>query len=107
MRGVPTRCDTIQDYLSNGIDRGTPAASFDHQTRRDGRRPKRFEDVGHLLFAVEVLSPSTSDARTIERSMPDDRRVEVLADRIQWQPAGARQLLDIDLEDYFRRVLDE
>lgn len=96
----------------------------------DGRRPRRFEDAGHLLLAVEVSSPSTVradrvakrtvyreegvetywivdlEARTFERSIPDDSRVELLADRVEWQPAGAREPLVIDVADYFRRVLD-
>jgi Uma2 family endonuclease len=97
----------------------------------DGRRPRRFADVKHLLLAVEVLSPSTSradrvakrtvyreegvevywvvdlDARAIERSVPTDPRVEVLADQIDWRPTGARESLVIDVEAFFRRVLDE
>lgn len=97
---------------------------------QEGRRPRRFADVKHLLLAVEVLSPSTSradrvakrtvyreegvevywvvdlDARTVERSVPNDLRVEVLTDRIEWHPAGAERPLIIDLEEYFRRVLD-
>jgi Uma2 family endonuclease len=97
---------------------------------QEGRRPRRFADVKHLLLAIEVLSPSTSradrvakrtvyreegvevywvvdlDARTVERSVPNDPRVEVLADRIEWHPAGAERPLIIDLEEYFRRVLD-
>lgn len=96
----------------------------------DGRRPERFEDVGRLLLAVEVLSPSTAradrvakrllyrdqgveqywivdlDSRTVERSIPTDSRVEVLADTIEWIPEGVTEALTIDLPDYFRRVLD-
>jgi Uma2 family endonuclease len=95
-----------------------------------GRRPRRFQDVQRLLLAVEVLSPSSVradrvakrtiyreegvdaywiadlDARTFERSIPNDSRVEVLAGRIEWHPTGAVTPLVIDLEDYFRRVLD-
>ena len=97
----------------------------------DGRRPRRFEDVGRLLLAVEVLSPSTAradrvakrvlfrdegvaeywivdlDARTIERSTPADSRVEVLVDRVDWQPDGAASSLTVDLLEYFARVLDD
>jgi Uma2 family endonuclease len=96
----------------------------------DRRRPRRFEDVGHLLLAAEVLSPSSVradrvakrtvyreegvevywvldlDARTFEQSVPADPRVEVLANRVEWRPAGAREPLVIDVEDFFRRVLD-
>lgn len=97
---------------------------------QNGRRPRSFADVKQLLLAVEVISPSSSradrvakrtvyreegvevywvvdlDARTFERSVPSDPRVEVLADSIEWHPAGASQPLSIDLEEYFRRVLD-
>jgi Uma2 family endonuclease len=95
-----------------------------------GRRPERFEDVGRLLLAIEVLSPSTAradrvakrtlfrdegvdeywivdlDARTIERSTPIDPRVEVLSERLEWLPEGAASPLGIDIVDYFARVLD-
>jgi Uma2 family endonuclease len=94
------------------------------------RRASRFQDVGRLLLAAEVLSPSTArvdrvekrrayreqgvpvywivdlDARTFERSMPADERVEVLDIRIDWSPAGAAEPLRIDIEAFFRDVLD-
>jgi Uma2 family endonuclease len=97
----------------------------------DGRRPKHFGEVRHLVLAVEVLSPNTSradrvakrtvyleegvesywvvdlDARTFELSVRDDPRVEVMADRIEWHPPGAGQPLVIEVEEYFRRVFDE
>jgi len=97
----------------------------------DGRRPRQFEQVGRLLLAAEVLSPSTAradrvakrtlfreegvpeywvidlDARTVERSTPADPRVEVLGERIEWRPEGAMASLTIDLVDYFARVLDD
>jgi Uma2 family endonuclease len=97
----------------------------------DGRRPERFEDVGRLLLAIEVLSPSTAradrvdkrflyrdervpeywiidlDARTFERSTPDNPRPEILVERIEWRPSGALQALAIDLPTYFTSVLDE
>jgi Uma2 family endonuclease len=96
----------------------------------DGRRPRHFSDVGRLLLAVEVLSPSTAradrvkkralyraegvdeywivdlDARTIDRSMPFDARMEVLAETIEWLPQGASGPLAIDLPSYFQGVLD-
>jgi Uma2 family endonuclease len=95
-----------------------------------GRRPRHFSDVGRLLLAVEVLSPSTAradrvkkralyrvegvdeywivdlDARTIERSTPVDARIEVLAQTIEWMPQGASGPLAIDVPSYFRGVLD-
>jgi Uma2 family endonuclease len=97
----------------------------------DGRRPRRFEDAGRLLLAVEVLSPSTAradrvnkrtlfrdegvaeywivdlDARTIERSTPADSRIDVLADRVEWRPEGAASSLTVDLLEYFARVLND
>ena len=97
----------------------------------NGRRPRRFEDAGKLLLTAEILSPSTAradrirkrdmfrdegvpeywvvdlDARAIERSTPRDPRVELLADRIEWRPAGAETTLEVDLADYFARVLDD
>lgn len=95
----------------------------------EGRRPRRFADVRRLLLAVEVLSPTTAradrvqkrkvyreegvseywivdpDARVIERSTPEDDRVEVIADRIAWRPEGAAAPLVIDVERYFAEVL--
>ena len=95
-----------------------------------GRRPRKFEDVGRLLLAVEILSPSTAradrvskrvlfrdegvseywvvdlDARTIERSTPADARVDVIVDRLEWTIDGASSSLVIDIAQYFTRVLD-
>ena len=95
-----------------------------------GRRPERFEDVGRLLLAAEIISPSSAradrvkkrvlyrdegvaeywmvdlDSRTVERSTPEDVRVDVLAERMTWAPEGAVHSLEIDLTDYFSRVLD-
>ena len=92
-------------------------------------RPTEWSDIRGLLVAAEVLSPSTAradrvakrrlvreqgvpeywivdlDARTIERSTPGDARPEVLAERLEWLPEGAREPLVIDLGDYFAGVL--
>jgi Uma2 family endonuclease len=96
-----------------------------------GRRPKRFEDAGRLLLAVEVLSPSTAhtdrvrkravyrqegvneywmvdlEARVIGRATPADDRVDVVADAFEWLPEGASAPLRVDVEGYFRAVLGE
>jgi Protein of unknown function (DUF820). len=96
----------------------------------DGRRPRRYEDVGRLLLAIEVLSSDTAradrvtkrmlfrdegvaeywivdlDSRTIERSTPADPRIEVLIDRIDWNAEGASAPLAIDLPAFFASVLD-
>ena len=55
---------------------------------------------------VEAYWFADLDARTFERSVPEDPRVEVLAERIDWHPTGAGEPLVIDIENYFRRVLD-
>jgi Uma2 family endonuclease len=95
-----------------------------------GRRPERFEDVGHLLVAIEVLSPSTAradrvakrtlfrdegvdeywivdlDSRVVERSTPDEPRPELLTEELVWEPTGAVMPLSIDLTAYFAGVID-
>jgi Uma2 family endonuclease len=97
----------------------------------DGRRPRHFRDVGRLLLAVEILSPSTAradrvakrtlfreehvpeywivdlDSRTVDRSTPGDSRMEVASERLTWHPDGAAAPLVIDLADYFARILDD
>lgn len=95
-----------------------------------GRRASTFIDVGRLLVAVEILSPTTAradrvkkrrvyreegvpeywivdlEARTIERSKPGDERIEVLDEQIEWRPVGAESPLRIDVAEFFRAVLD-
>ena len=87
--------------------------------------------VRRLLLAVEVLSPSSGridrvikrrflqrvgvpeywvvdpDARLVERWMPDDERPEILDERLVWQPAGAPDVLVIDLAALFRGAWGE
>jgi Uma2 family endonuclease len=96
----------------------------------DGRRPEQFADVGRLLLAVEVLSPSTAradrvakrtlfrdqrvpeywvvdlEARTIERATPAADDVEILGEQLSWQPHSASAPLIVDLRQYFSTVLD-
>lgn len=96
----------------------------------DGRRASKFEDVGRLLLAAEVISPPTArvdrvakrrvfreggvpeywivdlDARTIERSTPADERIDVVADVLEWHPDGATIPLRIPLTEYFAAMLD-
>jgi len=80
-----------------------------------------------LLLVIEVISPSSArgdrgpkrklyqrrvpeywivdlDARLVERWRPGDERPEILADRIEWRPAGAADALVIDLPAFFTRV---
>jgi Uma2 family endonuclease len=95
----------------------------------DGAPIRAWTDVGRLLLAVEVLSPSTervdrgrkrilyrdkavpeywvidADARTIERSRMDDFAVEILTDSLEWHPDPNVPPLTIDLPAYFNHVL--
>ena len=96
----------------------------------DGRRPKDWTEIGRLVLAVEVLSPSTArrdrrekrrlyqrfadeywivdlDARLVERWRPDDVRPEVLDETLSWRPAGAVQPMVVDLAAYFREAWGE
>ena len=83
-----------------------------------------------MLVAAEVLSPGTAradrvvkrnlfrdeqvaeywvvdlDSRTVERSTPADARVEILAEQLVWSPEGASESLDVNLPDFFARILD-
>jgi Uma2 family endonuclease len=96
----------------------------------EGKRPETFTEAGRLLLAIEVVSPSSAradrvekrelyraedvseywivdlDSRTIERSVPSDRRVEVLDERIEWTCEGAAEPFVMDLTDYFVQILD-
>ena len=97
--------------------------------RGPGAMPGGWVEVGALVLAIEVLSPSTAradrhkkrrlyqrervpeywivdvDARLIERWRPDDERPEILVDRIEWQPDALHPPLVIKLSEYFRDVL--
>ncbi len=95
------------------------------------RRPKAFGEVGRLLLAAEVLSPSTArwdrvdkrslyrsekvpeywivdlDWRAFVRSTPSDEKSQTIRDWLSWQPEGASEPLVIDVARYFRDVLDQ
>lgn len=97
----------------------------------NGRRPANFQVAGKLLLAAEVSSLSTArldrvkkrtlfrregvteywivdlDARTFERSTLSELRPEILAEQLEWFPAGASAPLVIDLVEYFTMVFDE
>jgi len=95
----------------------------------DGRPAARFEDVGRLVLAVEVLSPSTAradrqvkrrlyqsqgvpeywivdaDVRLVERWRPGDAEPAMLRESLAWQPREGVEPLVIDLTGYFRKVV--
>jgi Uma2 family endonuclease len=97
----------------------------------DGHRPTRFADVGQLLLAVEVVSPSSARAdrylkrrlyqservaeywvidaehRFVERWRPHDEEPEVLSASLTWQPREEVEPLMMDLVDYFSRLRGE
>jgi Uma2 family endonuclease len=94
----------------------------------DGAKPLRWEDVGRMILAVEVLSPGTArhdrfikrrlyqargvpeywivdvSTRMIERWRQADERAEFVADRLTWRPEGAAVPLELDLPAYFAEV---
>jgi Uma2 family endonuclease len=95
-----------------------------------GRRARNFTDVGRLLLAVEVLSPSTAhtdrvdkralyrkervdeywivdlDSRILERSTPGESRPEILDSKLEWLPDGAATSFAMDVAEYFEKVID-
>ena len=95
------------------------------------RRAKTWLEILPLRLAVEILSPSSAradrivkrrrlqragvpeywivdlDARLVERWRPGDKRPEVLEERLPWQPEGTAEPLVVDLEAFFREVLDD
>jgi len=97
----------------------------------EGRLPARFEDVGVLTLAVEVLSPSTTRAdrfvkrreyqkrgvpeywivdpvgRFVERWQPGDEEPDILFESLTWQPNPDAPPLVINLADYFHTVHGE
>lgn len=89
-----------------------------------------WRDVGTPVLAVEVLSPGTAsrdrgikrrlyqeagvpeywivdlDARLVERWLPDDKRPEILTERIAWQVEGTAAPFELDLAAFFAELLD-
>jgi Uma2 family endonuclease len=94
----------------------------------NGLPVRTWMEVGRLILAVEVLSPSTArtdrgpkrdlyqekgvpeywivdtDERTVQRWRPDDAIPEILLETLRWQP-GVDSPLTIDLPAYFDRAL--
>ncbi len=100
----------------------------------NGHRPKDWRTAGHMMLAIEILSPSTArldrvrkralyrregvdeywivdvDAREVHRWRPGDERPEVLSEQLVWRPAGVADdatALTIDLESLFAEITDE
>jgi Uma2 family endonuclease len=95
----------------------------------DGKPPARWADVGRLLLAIEIISPSTArvdrtvkrrryqregvpeywivdgDALVVERWRPTDERPEILSERLEWQPDSSVPALIIDLPPLFASAL--
>ncbi len=87
--------------------------------------PRDWPDLGALLLAVEVVSPSTAradrdvkrqlyqpagvpeywivdvDSRLVERWRPADERPEILRETIEWRVEGVAEPLVIDLPALF------
>jgi Uma2 family endonuclease len=96
----------------------------------DDTRPAEFIDVGRLMLAIEVLSPSTArndrgvkrvlyqrervdeywivdlDARSIERWRPESTEPEVYLDTMMWAPTAERDALVINVAAFFISVID-
>lgn len=96
----------------------------------EGKRPRGWQAIRHLVLAVEVLSPATAardrsvkrrlyqehadeywivdlDARVFERWRPEDERPEILDRQLIWQPAGSADPLMVDLPAFFREAWGE
>ncbi len=95
----------------------------------DGRSPTAWSDVKTLLLAIEVLSPSTerrdrvvkrhlyarmgceywivnTNARLVERWLPNETRPEICEERLTWIPAGATAPFEIDLVAMFAEAIE-
>lgn len=70
------------------------SAHFDRFTKR-----RRFQRAGIPEYWIVDL-----DARAIERWRPDDKRPEVLDERLTWHADNAALALELDLRAYFQQV---
>jgi Uma2 family endonuclease len=98
--------------------------------RSEARRLLTEMPARELLLAIEVLSPSSGridrvkkrphyqrhvleywivdlDARLFERWRPGDDRPEILAQTLEWHPAGAAEAFSLDLSRFFAEVFGE
>ncbi len=99
--------------------------------RVHGKLAQRFEEVGRLILAVEVISPSSARAdryvkrrlyqseqvpmywivdpssRYVECWRPGDEEPEIVSEALTWAPVDGHDPLLVDLSAYFRRVHGE
>ena len=97
----------------------------------EGRRPRGWNEMRHLLLAAEVLSPSSArsdrtvkrtlyqregvpeywivdvDARLVERWTPNDTRPEIITGVLRWQPDTSQPAFELSLEEYFVEVIGD
>ena len=90
-------------------------------------RRMKWKDVDRLVFAAEVLSPSSlhqdrvlkrdfylnrgvpdywildMDARVFECWSPHRERPTIVRDQLVWHPAGARAPLTLDVREFFEQ----
>jgi Uma2 family endonuclease len=95
----------------------------------DRRTAKSWKDVGRLMLAIEIISPSSRrtdrvtkrllfqreripeywivdiDRREVERWRPDGGEPERLKQTLEWHPAGAAEPLVIDLPAIFDEIV--
>jgi Uma2 family endonuclease len=131
-----TRAHTTSEVLASPADieldpDGMVQPDVFVQGMVQGRPSRAWNSGAPLLLVIEVLSPSTArsdrttkrrrfqragipeywivdlDARIVERWRPDDRRPEILAERLIWQPEGATAPLAIHLPSLFARIHGE
>jgi Uma2 family endonuclease len=94
-----------------------------------GEAPRTWNEVGRLLLAIEVVSPTTRrtdrrekrelyqrkgvpeywmvdvEARAVERWRSDSSALETMSGRLEWTPEHCADPLTIDVADLFCRVL--
>jgi Uma2 family endonuclease len=110
-------------FVMDLVPSGQQVASFDDLPTWD--------DVKHLLLAVEVISPSSirtdrvrkrdfymkspvdeywvvdPEARAIERWKPDQEEPEIVHDTLEWVPEGSKAALLIDVKALFEKIWND
>ena len=99
--------------------------------RVGGKSPRRWTDVGRMLLAIEILSPSTTlgdrvvkrrlylehaiaeywivdlENRCVERWLRGDERAEIVRDALEWRAGSEVAPLVLDLRQLFAEVLED